>query len=60
MPVPKEYCWSKNEKVYLSKNDLLVLLKKYKGRSFNCVTNGSPYRAAVRSMWKLQKDGGWG
>ena len=26
----------------------------YEGRSFNCVTNGPPYRVAVRSMWKLQ------
>ena len=26
----------------------------YEGRSFNCVTNGPPYRVAVRSTWKLQ------
>ena len=26
----------------------------YEGRSFNCITNGQPYRVAVRSTWKLR------
>ena len=31
-----------------------ALLPEYEGRSFNCVTNGPPYRVAVRSTWKLR------
>ena len=32
----------------------LNVFVKYEGRSFNCVTNGPPYRVAVRSTWKLR------
>ena len=32
----------------------LVCKVIYEGRSFNCVTNGPPYRVTVRSMWKLR------